>query len=150
MAKIKFQIVTPEKVVLNEEVDSLTCPTTTGQITILPGHVPLISSLTHGELVAHINGKPQYIAVSGGFVEVRPQSEVVVLADSAEHAEEIDVQRAEEAKRKAQELMKNANTMSQEEYAVMSASLQKNLMRLKVAKRAHRPSHGLGSGVLKE
>lgn len=151
MAKIKFQIVTPERVVLHEEVDSLSCPTTTGQITILPGHVPLISSLAHGELVAKINGQPQYIAVSGGFVEVRPGNEVIILADSAEHSHEIDVQRAEEAKRRAEEVMRGAGKLSAEEYAALAASLQKNLVRLKVARKPHRAKYGVsGAGVLKE
>ena len=151
MAKIKFKIVTPEREVLHEEVDSLSCPTTTGEITILPGHVPLISSLQNGQLVARINGEPQYIAVSGGFVEVRPGNEVIILADTAEHAEEIDQQRAKEAQTRARDAMKGAQRLSQEEYAALAASLQKNLARLKVAeKKRHRPQHGASQGIFRE
>lgn len=138
MSKLKFQIVTPERVVFSQEIDSLTCPTTTGQITILPDHVPLISSLAHGELVARVGERTKHIAVSGGFVEVRPGNEVVVLADTAEHAEEIDEKRAEEAKERAMESMKNRQTYSEEEYAKIAAALQKNLTRIRVARKARR------------
>ena len=133
--KIKLQIVTPERVLLNKEVDSLTCPTTTGQITILPGHIPLVSTLEHGELIARVNGEPQYIAVSGGFVEVREKNEVAVLADTAEHAHEIDEKRAEEARMRAEEAMKRAGQLSAQEYANIAGNLQKNLARLKIARK---------------
>lgn len=150
MAKLKFTIVTPERTVLSEEIDSLTCPTTTGQITVLPGHVPLISSLQAGELGAKINGKQEYYAVSGGFVEVRPGNEVVILADTAEHATEIDTQRAEEAKKRAEESMKNATRLSEEEYAALAAQLQKSLARIKVSRRGHRGHHGASLGQLRD
>ena len=154
MANLKFKIVTPERVVLDEEVSSLTCPTTTGQITVLPNHIPLVSTLVPGELVAHVNGDTRYYAVSGGFVEVRPGNEVVVLADSAEHSSEIDLEAAEQAKQKAQEDMENARARlaTEEEFADLSAQFQRNLVRIKVAKRnLHRGRHGVGSeGVMKE
>jgi F-type H+-transporting ATPase subunit epsilon len=133
--KIKLQIVTPERVLLQTEVDSLTCPTTTGQITILPGHIPLVSTLEHGELIARVEGEPQYIAISGGFVEIRDHNEVAVLADTAERAHEIDEKRAEEARIRAEQAMKNASTLSAHEYASIAANLQKNLTRLKVARK---------------
>jgi F-type H+-transporting ATPase subunit epsilon len=153
MAKIKFKIVTPERTVLHEDVDSLTCPTSTGQITILPGHAPLISNLAYGELIAKVNGQPQYIAVSGGFVEVRPGGEVIILADTAEHAEEIDEDRARAAREKAKAAMSSASTFSKEEYATLAATIEKNFARLKVAtkKRKHSGQHGIGSeAVFKE
>lgn len=135
MAQLKFQIVTPEKSLLQEEVDSLSCPTSTGQITILPGHVPLISALDHGELIVRNGGQEKFIAVSGGFVEVRPGNEVIILADSAEHAEEIDENRADQALKRAKELMASDSRLSKTQYAAVSASFQKNLVRTKVAKR---------------
>ncbi len=146
--KLKFQIVTPERSVLSEEIDSLTCPTTLGYITILPKHIPLIAQLQAGELTVRNAGQTRHIAVSGGFVEVRPSGEVIILADVAEHAEEIDEARAEEARRKALQAMKGAVKLSSEEYATLSASLQKNLTRLKVAKKAHRGQFGQSRGVL--
>lgn len=150
MPKINFTIVTPERTLLSTAVDSLTCPTTTGQITILPGHIPLISSLRPGELLAKANGREEYYAISGGFVEVRPGNNIVVLADTAEHFDEINSARAEEAKKRAEQAMQNAQTMSEEEYAALAASLQKNLVRLKVARRSHRGHHGQSEGMLKE
>lgn len=147
MAKLKFQIVTPERTVLREEVDSLTCPTEMGQITILPNHIPLIASLQTGELIAKINGKDQHLAVSGGFVEIRPGNEIVVLADTAEHSDEIDLTRAEEAIKRAQEDMKNAKQRNSPEYANFSSVFQKNLVRTRVARRSRK--HGAG-GITSE
>jgi F-type H+-transporting ATPase subunit epsilon len=150
--KINFKIITPERTVLTEEVDSLTCPTIDGQITVLPNHIPLISPIQHGELVTKINGTPHYYAVVGGFVEVRPSNEVVVLADSAEHFTEINEAEAEEARARAEESMKNKDTLSSAEYSALASSLQRSLVRLKVARRnPHRGHHGVGSeGVFKE
>ena len=143
MASIKFQLVTPERTVMTEEVDSLSCPTIDGQITILPHHVPLIAPLAAGELVAKVGGKPQYIAVAGGFVEVRPDNEVVILADTAEHAHEINEQRAEEARKKAEEALKNKSILSNEEFASVAAALQKNMIRLRVAHKHRSHGHGI-------
>jgi F0F1-type ATP synthase epsilon subunit len=116
--------------------------------------VPLISTLVAGELVAHVANEVHYYAVSGGFVEVRPNSEVVILADSAEHFTEIDAAAVEVAKQKAEADMaaSRAGKVPEEEYARIAALLQHNLVRLRVAKRnVHRGSHGIGSeGVLKE
>ena len=97
MNKLSFQLVTPERTVLSEELDSLSCPTTLGQITILPGHIPLVATLVAGELIAKSGGKESNIAVTGGFIEVRPNNQVVALADAAEHHYEIDVQKTEDA-----------------------------------------------------
>ena len=146
MAKINFKLVTPEKVVLQEEVDSLTCPTTTGDITILPGHVPLISSLHSGELVARIGENIEPIAVTGGFVEVRPGNEVVILADVAEHVKDIDLARAAEAHKRAEEAMRQEHRLSATEYAALAATLQKNLTRLRVGNK-HRGKYGTSKGV---
>jgi len=141
MAKLKFQIVTPQRTVLHQEVDSLTCPTQMGQITVLPNHIPLIAALQAGELIARVGGISKHIAVSGGFVEVRLGNEIVILADTAERAEEIDPARAEEARRRAEEDMKNATVRSSEEFALLAAALQKNLVRLRVSKKRHVPKH---------
>src|SRR5438128_2553574 len=108
MAKLKVSLVTQERTVLQEEVDSLSCPTTQGQIQILPGHVPLIATLQHGELVAKVGNQSKSIAVAGGFVEVRPGNEIVILADMAELADEMDLVAVEEAHKLAQELMASA------------------------------------------
>jgi len=148
--KLKFQIVTPEKTVLSKEVDALTCPTTMGQITVLPNHIPLIASLVPGELIAKNENQSEHIAVSGGFVEVRPGNEIVVLADTAERSEEISLERAEQAKERAEQAMQQASTLSREEYAATQAALQRSLVRLRVAKKSHRGHHGSSEGILNQ
>lgn len=141
MAKINLQLVTPERTVLTEEVTSLVCPTTDGQITILPGHAPLIATLKSGELVVKNDNEDHNIHVAGGFVQVqnnKNKSTIIVLADAAEHHYEIDIERAEEAKQQAEKTLQE-QTLSDEEYAMTAASLQKNLSRLHIArKHAHR------------
>src|ERR1700722_4156903 len=124
MSLINFQLVTPEKTVLSEDLASLTCPTNLGYITVLPGHEPLVATLAPGEIHAvSSGGRDSYIFVSGGFVQVNPGSKVIILADQAEHHYEIDEQKAEEAKQKAQKELAERK-MSSEEYATVSASLE--------------------------
>ena len=91
---IHFQLVSPEKTILSEELTSLTCPTSMGQITILPGHTALVANLVPGELHAKSANSDHFVYVAGGFVEVKPGNQVVVLADDAEHSTEIDLQAA--------------------------------------------------------
>jgi len=151
MDKLHFQLVTPERTVLNEELDSLTCPTILGQITILPRHIPLVATLTAGELIARTGGKEQNIAVSGGFIEVRANNQVVALADAAEHYYEIDTKKTEEAVKRAQVAMKETK-MSSEEYARVAASLNQSLTKLNIArKHSHRRDSPItGQGTLNE
>jgi F-type H+-transporting ATPase subunit epsilon len=151
MQKLHFQLVTPERTVLNQELDSLSCPTTLGQITILPGHIPLVATLTAGELIAKNQGKEEFIAVAGGFIEVRPNNQVVALADAAQHHYEIDVQKTEEAVQRAQKAITETK-MSSEEYAKVAASLNQSLSRLNIArKHSHRRTAPItGEGVFKE
>ncbi len=130
--KIRFKIATPERVVYEAEVDSVTCPTQMGEISILPNHIPLVANLNPGELKITENGQEKYLAVTGGFIEVRPKSEVIVLADAAEAEEEIDLKRAEEARERARKLM-SEKRMTREEYAETLGALERSLARLKVA-----------------
>jgi F-type H+-transporting ATPase subunit epsilon len=132
--KIKFRIVTPEKTVFEDEIDQVTLPTQEGEITVLPNHIPLISVLQAGELVAKKGGEEIAMAVSGGMVEVR-SNEITILADTAERAEEIDIARAEEAKQKAEKLKDERIQTDEAQYATAAAILEKNLVRIKVARR---------------
>jgi len=117
MSTIHFEIVTPEKTVLKEEVLQLTVPTKMGEITVLPHHFPLVASLQAGVIeIKLLDDKVETVAVSGGFIEVRKNNEVVVLADSAEKAEEIDIKRAEEARARARQLM-NGKRRDEEAFA---------------------------------
>jgi len=151
MAKIHFHLVTPERTLLNEELLSLSCPTEMGQITVLPGHVPLVANLVPGELITKTEKGENHIHVAGGFIQINPKSQVIVLADAAEHDFEIDIKGAEEAVQRAKEALKETRTSS-EEYAKVAASLERSLTKLNVARRhAHRHGTPLTSeGVFKE
>lgn len=134
---IKFKIATPERLVLETEADSISIPTQLGEITVLPNHAPLVANLVPGELAIRRGGRVEYLAVAGGFVQVQPGSQVMILADAAERAEEIDLARAEEAKARAAKLQVEAKDDRQ--FAAAAASLAKHLARLRVARRHHGP-----------
>ena len=148
---LHFEITTPERTVYKDEVDRVTIPTSTGEITVLPNHIPLVSELVPGELTVARGDRLTHLAVSGGFIEVRPGNQVVVLADTAERAEEIDVAKAEEARARAKKIMEEQRH-DIEGFAEATALLEKSAVRLRVARRArHRGHHGVGSqGVLNE
>lgn len=131
---IRFKIATPERVVYESEVDSVTCPTEMGEVTILPNHIPLVANLAPGEMKIVAAGQEKYIAVTGGFLEVRPDNEVIILADAAEAGEEIDIKRAEEAREKARKTM-SEQTLSEQEYAATAAALERSLSRIRIAKK---------------
>lgn len=133
--RIKFEIATPEKVVLKEEILQVTVPTVEGEITVLPKHSPLVSVLKPGVLeLKKMDGSIEIISVSGGFVEVL-LNKIIILADTAERAEEIDLERAEEAKKRAEESLKNLRSIDSVEFANLSAMLEKELARTRSAKK---------------
>ena len=132
MATTRVDIVTAERVVFSDDVDIVVAPGIEGQLGILPHHAPLMTMLQPGELLIRRGGEEFSLAITGGFLEVRPDH-VVILADAAERAEEIDIARAEEAKRRAQEWL--SRPMPDEDAARAEASLRKALMRLDVARR---------------
>jgi F-type H+-transporting ATPase subunit epsilon len=134
--KIKFEITTPERVVFSDEVDEIILPTMNGEIGVLPHHIPLVSILVPGEVRIKKGNEVIYLAVSGGFIQVRPDK-VVVLADTADREEEIDEQAAEEARQRAKKLLEEQRTDSAE-FAAISAQLEKELARLKVVRRRRR------------
>lgn len=140
--KIKFEITTPERVVYSEEIDEVVLPTMMGEIGVLPNHIPLVSILKAGELRVKNNGQEESIAVSGGFIEVRPDK-VLVLADTAEKSEEIDEQKAEQARIAAQKIV-DEKRFDNREFAALTAKIEKELVRLKVArKRRRRPNSNI-------
>lgn len=134
---IHLQIITPEKTVLDDEVDQVSLPTQSGQITILPNHVALITRITPGELIFKIHQKEDLLAAGFGFAEVGPKS-VKVLVDLAAPEEELEEKKIEEAKRVAEEALKNKHILSEEEYAQAAASLAKSLAQLKIKHRHRR------------
>ena len=138
MATIKFTIVTPEKVVFEAEVYQATLPVEGGDVTILPEHIPYIGALKAGELVLRKEAGSEEISLvtSGGFVEFHGNT-LMILADTAERAEEIDLARAEEARQRAEKLKETSTQMSDEEYARTAAILEKELARVRVARKHH-------------
>jgi F-type H+-transporting ATPase subunit epsilon len=140
MAKLQVEIVTGERVVFTDsDVDMVIAPGSDGTLGILPHHAPLISTLSIGELRVKKGAAEQSIVVFGGFIEVTPDK-VIVLADSAERAEEIDVARAEEARRRAEAAMANrqaAVNLAEAELALRRASL-----RLQIGQRRRTPRSG--------
>ena len=135
MSLIKFEIVTPERVLSKEMVKSITTPTKEGIITILPRHIPLVGILVPGIIeYKRENDEIGIMAVSGGFVEVL-RDKVVILADTAERADEIDLKRAEEARKKAEDAKERAENQSDVDFAGITAQLEKELARVKVAKK---------------
>lgn len=134
--QIKFKVVTPERTVFEGEVDQATLPMAEGEITILPNHTPYIASLGFGEIVIKQGKNELNLAVSGGFIEFN-KNELVVLADMAERAEEIDLKLAEEAKKRAEETMQQKVTMDESEYALVAAAIERESARVKVARKHH-------------
>jgi F-type H+-transporting ATPase subunit epsilon len=133
MAKIRLDIVTAEKLVYSEDVDEVVAPGIIGQLGILPHHSPLMTMLSPGELQVKQDGNEINLAVSGGFMEVRPDR-VTILADTAERSEEIDLARAEEARKRAEQAKAEA-PVSAEASLAAEAALKRALARIKVARR---------------
>src|SRR5512140_24596 len=113
MAKLRLDIVTAERAIYSQDVDEVIAPGIDGELGILPEHAPLMTMLQPGMLTIKRDGDELNLAVSGGFMEVRPDR-VIVLADAAEHAEEIDIARAEEARRRAEEAKAGPVTLGAE------------------------------------
>ncbi|MBP5993530.1 MAG: ATP synthase F1 subunit epsilon [Candidatus Moranbacteria bacterium] len=139
---IKFKIVTPEKTVVEEDIYQALLPIEGGEITVLPNHIPYIGSLQAGEIrLRHeMNGEETSLATSGGFIEFH-DNVLVVLADTAERADEIDLARAEEAQERAKKIMTERVRTDDEEYARVAAALEKEMARVRVA-RKHRSRSG--------
>jgi len=139
MATFKLEIVTAERMVFSDDVTALLAWGVEGQLGILPHHAPLMTMLQPGDLMIRKDREEEYLAVTGGFLEVRPDK-VIILADACERADEIDVARAEEAKKRAQETMKAAPLTI--DAASAEAALRRSLARLKVAERRRRKPIG--------
>lgn len=124
---LKLEVVTPDRMVLSQTVDYVGAPGIAGEFGVLPGHIPFLSALGVGSLYYKLNGKYHYIFVAGGFAEVSP-NKVTVLAESAERAAEIDVERARKARERAEERIRQQR--DNYDFARAQASLQRAIMRL--------------------
>lgn len=137
---LTVEIVTAERVVRTEQgIDALVVPGSEGQLTILPHHASLMTTLDYGELIFRRGGDESSFAISGGFMEVR-KDRVTILADQAEAAEEIDIARAEAARARAEERLRRAREQGDRDVdlARASAALQRSIIRLKVGARRRR------------
>ena len=134
--KLQLKIVTPEKLILEELVDQVTLPTIEGEITILADHIPLISALSSGDIVAVKDGEYIPMAAVGGFVELKKENDlttVVILADFAEHLASITDAEIEKAKARAAELKKQAENNEVIDFEHFESELERSLTRVKIA-----------------
>ena len=139
MSKLSIKIVTPERIVFEDEVDSISTMTESGEITILPNHVPLVSLLRAGEMRLMDSGKESALAVSTGLIEVRPGNTVIILADTAERSEELELAEIEKAKELAEKRLEEARNKNDVAYADALVHLERELARYKVVtKRKYR------------
>jgi F-type H+-transporting ATPase subunit epsilon len=129
---LELEIVTPDKLLVREHADQVQIPGKNGELGILPGHAPLITELTIGEISYRQGANTHYLAVAWGFAEVLP-NKVTILADTAERAEDIDVKRAQEAKAKAEEAMRQ--TGADLDFDAILYALHRAEARLQVAAR---------------
>lgn len=132
MASLSVEIVTGERVVYERDnVSMVVAPGAEGSLGILPSHAPLVSLLKEGELRVKSGGDEESIAVHGGFLEV-VNNKVVILADTAERATEIDIERAEAARAAAEEALRNVR--DREDFAQAEAALRRAAVRLRIAR----------------
>lgn len=129
---LKLKIVTPERVVYEDTVDSITATTSMGEVTILPNHIPLVANLQAGELHVRTNGDEQFLVASTGFLEVRAGNEVVILADTADRVEELELEKIQEAKERAKKLLEEKRNIDDVAFADAAAMLERELARERV------------------
>jgi len=141
---VQCDIVTQEKSVFSGEVDYVSLPGTEGRMGILPNHSPLLTTLAHGEVMVKQNDEQIFYAVGGGFAEIQPDK-IIVLADSAEASEEINIERAQKARERAEKFMTEGVPEDPEHYAQIRASLLRAQVRIDVAHR-HRRHSALPTG----
>ena len=133
---LQLEIVTPEKLAYQDEVDSVVLPGSEGELGVLPHHAPLVSTLGAGELRLRKGGQEESFAIVGGFLQVLPDK-VVVMAETADMASEIDLEKAQEARRQAEQALEGG-FVEGADLAAARASLQSALIRIRVAERRHR------------
>jgi F-type H+-transporting ATPase subunit epsilon len=133
---LRLEIVTPEREAFSDDVDAVTLPGAEGEIGVLPHHAPLLSTLGVGELRIRRGGQEELFAIAGGFLQVRPDK-VVVMAETADLASEIDLEAAEQARRDAERALAEGFD-EPADLARARASLQRALLRIRVAERRRR------------
>lgn len=133
---LHLEIVTPERRAYEDDVDAVVCPGVDGELGILPHHAPLLTTLGIGELRIRKGGHEEYFAIAGGFLQVRPDR-VVVMAETADLASEIDLARAQEARREAERALESGYHETAD-LSAARAQLQRALLHIRIAERRHR------------
>lgn len=136
---LHLEIVTSERTVFEGDVDMVTVPGGGGEMGILPHHAPVLSTLKAGELHVKTAGQTQEFAIGGGFIDIH-NNRVIILADSAERADEIDLARAEAARMRAQDMLKNPPP-NKEDLIKLENSYRKSMVRMKIAQRRTTTTH---------
>lgn len=131
---IRCEIVSQDRVVFSGDADIVILPGVEGEMGILPNHAPLLTALRYGIIVVRKQGEEQYFTVAGGVAEVQPD-QVTVLADAAENVMEINIQRAEAAKRRAEERLKAGIPQDSDKYFELQAALRRSNLRLEAVQR---------------
>ena len=144
---IHCDIVTQEKLVYSKEVDIVVLPGSEGQMGILPNHTSLLTALDFGEIITRTAGVEEYFAIGGGFAEVQPDR-VIILADSAESAVEIDVGRAQAARERAEKLMREGEKIDPDSYASIERDLRRAQIRIDVSRR--RGTRRMAAGIMQQ
>ena len=133
---LKLEIVTPERLAYSDTVDAVVLPGSEGELGVLPHHAPLVSTLGVGELRIRKGGVEESFAIAGGFLQVRPDK-VVVMAEMADMASDIDLEKAQEARREAERALETGYHEGAD-LVMARAALQQALLRVRVAERRHR------------
>ena len=139
MAKLQVELVTAEGRVLSEEADFVLAPGVEGDLGVLPHHIPLLTPLRNGEVLVRNDDTEHVLFVSGGFLEILPDK-VTILADAAERAEEIDEARAEESRRRAQELLSQESSNAEAASALERATLRLRVAEVRRRRHGHPPA----------
>ncbi len=135
---MQLEIITPEKIVVQQEIDEVLVPTSEGQIAILPHHVNLVTKVQQGELIIKYKSQEQYLAVTAGFLEVA-NNKITILSDYAVRAEDIETEKVLAAQKKAEEILKNSKEHgSDRDFALAENELRRSILQLDVAGRRRR------------
>jgi F-type H+-transporting ATPase subunit epsilon len=143
MIQLHYTVVTPERMVFEGDADSISVMTSMGEITVLPHHVPLLALMKAGEMRVRKGSEVELLATSTGMFEVRQDGSVVVLADTAERVDELELDAIEEAKKRAEAALAEARNKNDVGYADAAAHLERELARYRVAmKKGKVRTHG--------
>lgn len=135
---MQLKVITPEKVIFDDQADELILPTINGEIAVLPQHVDLLTQIAPGEMIIKAKGKNHHVAVTGGFLQIDKGS-LSVLAEYAIRSDEIDAKKAQEAQKRAEEILKNVDKVGERDFAIAQMDIRRAVLELKVA-RKRRPN----------